>query len=107
MPEINPYKSPQADLGKQARRFRWRIIPTMLIAFFAGLLLLAAGIMVLQILRRASPVNSFQYLGISLVFVCGITGIVSAAAWWKGYWWRAVLGDTGPGFSCGPVRHFS
>jgi hypothetical protein len=92
MPEINPYKSPEADLDKQARHFRWRIVPTTLIAIFAAIHLLAACVMGLQILRGASPVNAFRSLGISLIFICGITGCVSAAAWWKGRWWRAVLG---------------
>ena len=109
MSQINPYQSPSVDAStpQEVRRpwFRWRLIPTLLLALYGGALAISSvlGLLMLPVLlvSEKASLPALQIVGVFLLCLwAGAIGLLlcySAAWWWKGRWRRAIVGTVAGG----------
>jgi hypothetical protein len=83
---------------EESSRFKgslWRLIPTLFLVLFGGILIL--GWIVVSILELAAPPDpafGVQWLrtGVPYIMLCaGSFLVVSGLSFWKRRWWRAVI----------------
>ncbi len=100
--ELNPYASPAAEVpeaGGARKRFRWRVIPVMLLFVFGGLSLVGRttvlGANVLWRIRNPDAmdvgVGSTVPMLVGDLFAVIAAGLclLTALRLWQGRWWSA------------------
>lgn len=97
--DANPYASPSAvdDAPIPSKRFRWRVIPTLLTALYGMAVgfggLFGAGMAVFGLISgNIKPGGAALVAGIAVgLLIDAVVWVLAARCWWRGRWWWAVL----------------